>query len=217
MMFKFVCATRTAQHAEKLASVMPQVKRAPDFVIFKETDRVWLSKLYHSDRQAIYRALHSDSTLPVPSDDNQLIERILGKLASITPETVLEDEVVKEGEVDVENGETTVADATTEIPVSAKKSKSKSKSKKPTKAKKVAKSVKKSGAKKVIKRDWPTPFRPGTAKEKAYGLFAKYQKTYNKLERGGKGEWIEKTAKALGVEKTTLASWIGGQFKAALK
>lgn len=59
-------------------------------------------------------------------------------------------------------------------------------------------------------------FRAGTKKEKAFMEFKGYHKEYAKLERGAKGEYAEKLAKKVGVEVTTVKSWIGGQFSAQL-
>lgn len=68
----------------------------------------------------------------------------------------------------------------------------------------------------VAKKDWPTPFRPGTMKEKAFLAFKEERKEYDGLEMGGKKEWQEKLAKKLGATPGTVSSWVNGPFRAAL-
>ena len=71
-------------------------------------------------------------------------------------------------------------------------------------------------AKKVPKAKGPTPFRPGTAKEKAFIEYKAHRKEYEALEHGAKKEWAQKLAKRLDLSPATVSSWIGGQFKKAL-
>jgi hypothetical protein len=61
-----------------------------------------------------------------------------------------------------------------------------------------------------------TTFREGTAKAKAFAEFKAKHKEYDALACGGKKEWQEALAKNLKLSAATVASWCGGQFRAAL-
>lgn len=61
-----------------------------------------------------------------------------------------------------------------------------------------------------------TPFRAGTAKEKAFLEYKAQAKVFEALEHGEKKAWAERLAKKLGLSAGTVSSWISGQFRKAL-
>lgn len=67
------------------------------------------------------------------------------------------------------------------------------------------------------KSEGETPFRAGTAKEKAFLLYKDQHGKYAEMSKEQKGEWAEKHAAKLGIAASTLRSWISGQFTVALK
>ena len=127
------------------------------------------------------------------------------------------------------DGNTPKGDATMSSKSKATKAKAKAPATKATKATKVTKATKtKAPAKerkprvshaKLPKRatEGPTPFRAGTAKEKAFLAYKEQAKKYVDLDKEGKSAWVEKTAGKLGVSPGTLRSWISGQFDVALR
>ena len=92
---------------------------------------------------------------------------------------------------------------------------------KPTDAKpaasKPAKAPKASNAK-LPKREskGETPFRAGTAKEKAYLAFKADAARVQAMDRDKRKEWATKLAGKLGVSPGTISSWVSGQFAKAL-
>lgn len=88
---------------------------------------------------------------------------------------------------------------------------------KPTDAK-PAKEPKASGAK-LPKREskGETPFRAGTAKEKAYLAFKADAARVQAMDRDKRKEWATKLAAKLGLSAGTVASWVSGQFAKALE
>lgn len=85
-----------------------------------------------------------------------------------------------------------------------------------TKPKAKGKAPAKAKANGAAKPKGETPFRPGTAKEKAFLLYKAYRKDYEELAKGEKGAWCEKQAEKLGIAAGTMKSWIGGPFSKAL-
>jgi hypothetical protein len=61
-----------------------------------------------------------------------------------------------------------------------------------------------------------TPFRAGTAKEKAFLAFKADAERVQAMDRDKRKEWASKLAGKLGLSAGTVASWVSGQFAKAL-
>ena len=62
-----------------------------------------------------------------------------------------------------------------------------------------------------------TPFRAGTAKEKAFLAFKADAARVQSMDREKRKEWATKLAGKLGLSPGTVASWVSGQFAKALE
>lgn len=128
----------------------------------------------------------------------------------------------------ITNGETTMSTTKTKA---TKATKAKTKATKATRAKskttaptaKAKRSVKERAPRTTHaelpkrKSEGETPFRAGTAKEKAFLIYKEHAEKYAAMSKEQKGEWADKTAGKLGVAPSTLRSWVSGQFTVALK
>jgi hypothetical protein len=62
-----------------------------------------------------------------------------------------------------------------------------------------------------------TAFRAGTAKQSAFETFKAQHAKYDAMDHAARKAWREGLAKTLKLSPTTVASWCGGQFKAAIE